>query len=50
MQIKRLNGLVGVGYDKHFKINHSDNKFTNGKKHINGIESFLSYTLVFTLS
>ena len=37
------DGLVDVGYDKHFRVNHSDNEFANGKKHINGIESFWSY-------
>ena len=41
---------MDVGYDKHFKDNHSDNEFANGKKHINGIESFLSYALVLALS
>jgi len=37
------NGLVDVGYPKHFRVDHRDNKFTNGKSHINGIESFWSY-------
>ena len=36
------NGLVDVGYPKHFRVDHSDNKFANGKSHINGIESFWS--------
>ena len=44
------DGLVDVGYDKHFRVNHSDNEFANGKKHINGIESFWSYALVLALS
>ena len=35
------NGLVDVGYDKHFRVNHSQNEFAKGKNHINGIESFL---------
>ena len=37
------NGLVDVGYSKHFRINHSDDVFAIGDVHINGIESFWSY-------
>jgi len=37
------NGLVDVGYDKHFRVNHGDNEFASGRNHINGIESFWSY-------
>ena len=40
------DGLVDVGYDKHFRVNHSDNEFANGKKHINSIESFWSYAKI----
>ena len=38
------NGLVDVGYDKHFRVNHSKNEFSkkNGT-HTNGIESFWSF-------
>ncbi len=38
------NGLVDVGYDKHFRVNHSKNEFAHGRCHINGIESFWSFT------
>jgi len=39
------NGLVDVGYDKHFRVNHKDNEFARDKNiHINGIESFWSFT------
>ena len=31
------NGLVDVGYDKHFRVNHSKDEFARGKNHINGI-------------
>ena len=37
------NGLVDVGYSKHFRINHSANSFAIGDVHINGRESFWSY-------
>jgi len=36
------DGLVDVGYSKHFRVNHSDNQFADGTNHINGIESFWS--------
>lgn len=38
------NGLVDVGYDKHFRVNHSKDEFAKGNIHINGIESFWSFT------
>ena len=44
------DGLVDVGYDKHFRVNHGNNEFAKGKNHINGIESFWSYALVLALS
>lgn len=38
------NGLVDVGYDKHLRVDKTKG-FTNGKGvHINGIESFWSFT------
>ena len=37
------NGLVDVGYSKHFRVHHGGNEFANGSRHINGIESFWSY-------
>lgn len=36
-------GLVDIGYDKHFRVNHGANEFADGEQHINGIESFWSY-------
>lgn len=39
------NGLVDVGYDRHFRVNHGDNEFSKGRGvHINGIESFWSFS------
>jgi transposase-like protein len=39
------NGLVDVGYDRHFRVNHGKNEFAReGEVHINGIESFWSFT------
>src|SRR2546421_1382902 len=36
------DGLVDVGYSKHFRVLHSDNEFATDQSHINGIESFWS--------
>ena len=37
------NGLVDIGFDKHFRVNHGADEFVNGSNHVNGIESFWSY-------
>jgi len=37
------NGLVDMGYKKHYRVDHGVNQFTRGKGHINGIESFWSF-------
>ena len=37
------DGLVDVGYDKHFRVQHGQNEFARGNQHINGIESFWSF-------
>ena len=42
---RSYDGLVDVGYDKHFRVNHGDNEFSKGRGiHINGIENFWSFT------
>jgi len=39
------NGLVDVGYSRHFRVHHGVNEFVRDKHcHINGIESFWSFT------
>lgn len=40
---KSYDGLVLDGY-KHFRIHHHENEFARGKNHVNGIESFWSFT------
>ncbi len=37
------DGLVDMGYEKHFRVNHGNNEFALKSNHINGIESFWSY-------
>lgn len=37
------DGLVDVGYAKHFRVEHGANQFVFGSRHINGIESFWSF-------
>ena len=37
------NGLVDLGYKKHFRAQHGHNEFVKSKSHINGIESFWAY-------
>ena len=40
------DGLVDVGYEKHFRVNHSADEFVRGNNHINGIEGFWGYAKV----
>lgn len=40
---KSYDGLIFSGY-KHHRIHHHENEFARGKNHVNGIESFWSYT------
>jgi hypothetical protein len=37
------DGLVDVGYAKHYRVNYGANEFVSGAHHVNGIESFWSY-------
>ncbi|MEJ2033658.1 MAG: IS1595 family transposase [Deltaproteobacteria bacterium] len=37
------NGLVDLGFKKHFRVNHGQDEFVQGKSHINGIESFWGF-------
>jgi len=37
---KAYDGLVSVGYKKHYRVRHSENVFANGRAHVNGIENF----------
>ena len=41
---KSYDGLVDIWYEKHYRVHHGANEFARGKQHINGIESFWSYT------
>jgi len=37
---RSYDGLVNMGYKKHFRIAHSKNEFAKNHNHINGIENF----------
>lgn len=37
---KGYNGLVDLGYKKHYRVSHGKDEFVRGKSHINGIENF----------
>lgn len=37
------DGLVDVGYDKHYRVQHGEEEFATPSSHINGIESFWSF-------
>jgi len=37
------DGLVDIGYEKHFRVEHGANEFSRGSAHINGIESFWGF-------
>lgn len=37
------DGLVDLGYQKHFRVEHGNNEFANEHTHINGVESFWAY-------
>jgi transposase len=37
------DGLVDVGYSKHYRVNHGSNEFVRGTAHVNGIEGFWSF-------
>jgi transposase len=37
------DGLVDLGFDKHFRVSHCDNEFVRGPQHVNSIESFWSF-------
>ncbi len=38
------DGLVDVGYAKHYRVSHGSNEFGRGTAHVNGIESFWSFS------
>ena len=37
---RSYDGIVDLGYQKHYRINHSADEFAIGTNHINGIEGF----------
>jgi transposase-like protein len=43
---RSYDGIVHLGFQKHYRILHSDDKFPEGSNHINGIEGFWGYAKV----
>lgn len=43
---RSYDSIVHLGYQKHYRILHSDDKFAEGSNHINGIEGFWGYAKV----
>jgi len=41
---RAYSGLVEMWYEKHYRVHHGKNEFARWKQHINGIESFWSFT------
>ena len=37
---KAYDGLTNAGYNKHYRVKHSDDVLSNGRVHVNGIENF----------
>jgi len=37
------DGLVDLGFKKHYRVSHGQNEFASGRSHINGIESFWAF-------
>lgn len=40
------DGLVDLGFEKHFRVSHGKSEFACGRSHINGIEAFWSFAKV----
>lgn len=43
---RSYDSIVHLGYQKHYRILHSDDTFAEGSNHINGIEGFWGYAKV----
>lgn len=41
---KAYDGLVDLGYQKHYRVHHGADEFVRGRAHVNGIESFWGIT------
>ena len=43
---KGYNGLVDISYQKHYRV-HNNNELANKRSHINDIESFWGYVILY---
>lgn len=45
-RFRTYDGIVDLGYQKHYRVNHSADEFAIGTNHINGIEGFWAFAKV----
>ena len=45
-RFRTYDGIVDLGYQKHYRVNHSADEFAVGSNHINGIEGFWAFAKV----
>ena len=45
-RFRTYDGIVDLGYQKHYRVNHSADEFAVGTNHINGIEGFWAFAKV----
>ena len=44
MYVEAHDGLVDLGYKKHYRVHHAQGPFVKGRNHINNMESFYFFS------